>query len=322
MIRVGMISAAHVHAPSYAHCLSQTQDGTFEGVFDDDRQRADEFTRKWGGRVFEDPQSLLASVDAVVVCSPNMGHADAIELAARAGKPILCEKPLAPTKEHAERVRATLAESGVLLMTAFPCPFSPAFARLQERVRAGEIGKLLAVNATNRGRCPFGWFVELEQSGGGAMIDHVVHVTDLLRRLTNEEPIWVTAQTGHNMYGKEWDDTAHLTIDFPSGVFATLDSSWSRPQNYRTWGDVTLKVLGEKGVIEIDLFDQGVSVLTDAYRHNGTGSNLDSLMVAEFLSAVGESREPCVTAEDGLRASAVAVAGYESARTGQSVPVG
>jgi len=234
---------------------------------------------------------------------------------------VLCEKPLAPTKEHAERIQKALSSSGVTLMTAFPCPFSPIFQRLRQRVMAGDIGRVLAVNATNRGTCPFGWFTKPELSGGGAMIDHVVHVADLLWRLLGEAPSKVVAQTGTNMYGQEFDDTAHLTLSYPSGVFATLDSSWSRPANYRVWGDVTLKVVGEKGVIEADLFGQGVSVLTDKARLLGTGSDLDKEMVGEFIAAVTQGRPPSVTAEDGLRASAVAIVGYESAYTGRAAHV-
>ncbi|MBS1723687.1 MAG: Gfo/Idh/MocA family oxidoreductase [Armatimonadetes bacterium] len=316
MIRVGMISAAHVHAPSYAHALGGRTDATWAGLYDEDEGRAEAFAARWGGTVFPDVDSLLASSDAIVVCSPNMQHADHIGQAARAGKPILCEKPLAPNRQHAQEIADVLKSTGVLLMTAFPCPFSPAFQQLQARIGRGEIGKVLAVNATNRGRCPFGWFVEPHLSGGGAMVDHAVHVADLLRRLLGEDPTRVFAQTGHNMYGKPWEDTAHLNLAFDSGVFATLDSSWSRPQNYRIWGDVTLKVTGEKGVIEIDLFDQGLSVLTDGYHHRGTGSNLDRLMMDEFLAAVRESRQPAVTAHDGLMASRVAIAGYESLVSG------
>ena len=151
------------------------------------------------------------------------------------------------------------------------------------------------------------------------MIDHVVHVADLLRRLLKEEPTSVTAQIGNNMYGQDWEDTAHLTIDFPSGVFATLDSSWSRHKNYKTWGDVALRVTGEKGVIEADLFGQGLSVTTDHAWHLGTGSDLDGLMIDEFVSAIREGRQALVTAEDGLRASAVAILGYESVRAQKKV---
>ena len=147
------------------------------------------------------------------------------------------------------------------------------------------------------------------------MIDHVVHVADLLRDLLGEEPVKVQAQIGNNMYGNEWEDTAMVTLEYPSGVFATLDSSWSRPSTYRTWGDVTMNVIGDDGVIEMDMFGQEIQ-----YFHAGGNThtvasyapNLDALMVGEWLSAIAEGREPLVTGADGFAAAKVALAGYRS----------
>lgn len=316
MTRIGMLSAAHVHAPSYASALADRTDAEFVGLWDDDAVRSTAFVEQWGGKSFRSMEDLFEACDAVVVCSPNMQHAGHIEACARAGNPVLCEKPLAPTREYAERIEKVLTETGVMCMTAFPCPFSPVFQRLAQRIESGEVGKVLAVSATNRGKCPFGWFVDRSLSGGGAMVDHVVHVADLLRRLLGEEPCRVSAMTGNNMYGEDWEDTAHVTLDYPSGVFATLDSSWSRYKNYKTWGDVTLRVTGEKGVIEADLFGQGLTLWGESCCHLGTGSNLDALMVDEFLAALREDREPSVTWRDGLAASMVAVRAYESLAVG------
>lgn len=208
-------------------------------------------------------------------------------------------------------------------MTAFPCRFSPTFVNLNSRIKAGDLGKLVAAATTNQGKCPGGWFTDPNLSGGGAMIDHVVHVADLLRVLTSQNPETVQAQIGSNMYGQTWDDTAMVTIAFPSGLFATIDSSWSRPKSYKTWGNVTLNLVGEKGVAEADLFVQGMDVTTDqGITRYGSGSNIDRLMVKEFIDAVTESRPPSITLEDGLWASRVAVAAYESVNNGgQPQPV-
>ena len=144
------------------------------------------------------------------------------------------------------------------------------------------------------------------------MIDHTVHVADLFRDLLGEEPSSVVAQVGSNMHGQEWEDTAMLNLEFPSGVFASLDSSWSRPQSYKTWGDVTMNVVGEKGVIELDLFNQEVQVYTDRHSVAGYGSDLDEMLVTEFIDCVKTGRQPQTDLEAGLAASAVAIAGYES----------
>jgi predicted dehydrogenase len=314
-----------MHAWSYLDAFSSNPRSTLVGIWDEDAERAREIGDKFKCKVFPDAASLLPECDAVVITSDNMHHAELAEAAANAGKHILCEKPLVVSEAQAKQMLEAVQKAGVKLMTAFPCRFAPSYVRLRERVRGGEIGKVRAICGTNQGRCPFGWFVEKDRSGGGAMIDHVVHVTDLLRDLLGEEPATAFAQTGNNMYSKEWEDTAMLTLDFPSGIFATIDSSWSRPSSYKTWGGVTMNVIGEKGVIEMNMFNQNLDVFSNESNFHwqaGFGTNADAAMIEEFLDAVLEDREPAVTGWDGLQAARVSLAGYESARTGQPVPIG
>lgn len=312
-----MLGVAHVHAPSYVHACSELAD--YLGHWDKD-------SRDLGGsKRWDDRASLVEAADALVIAGENLDHAELIEVCASAGKPVLCEKPLAASAEQAKRIEKSIDASGTLLMTAFPCPFAPAFESALAKIEGGDIGRVLSVCATNHGKNPGGWFNEPDKSGGGAMIDHVVHVADLLRRILGEEPESVQAFTGSNMYAEQWEDTAMLTIGFPSGVFATLDASWSRPASYKTWGDVTLKILGEKGVIELDLFLQGLDWFDNGsggHRHLGFASDLDTKMVAEFLSAVSAGRTPKTSMADGLAASRVALAAYESAKNGQPVSLG
>lgn len=156
------------------------------------------------------------------------------------------------------------------------------------------------------------------------MIDHVVHVADLLRRLLGEQPTTVQAQTGNNMYGLACDDTAMVTVRYPSGVFATIDASWSKPKGYKTWGNVRLNVTGEKGVIELDMFAQGFDVYTSSgHQKAGAMSNLDALMVDDFLTSIETGKPPVSSLSDGLAASKIALSAYESAGAGNmAVPLG
>ncbi len=321
-IRVGILSVAHMHAWGYASAL-QTDAGALCGpVWDDVPERAAAFAEAFGLEVAAWPADVLNACEAVVVTSENRRHAELVEQAASAGRHVLCEKPLVTSEEEGARVRAAVAGSGIKLMTAFPCRYSPAFQRLRDRVAAADIGTVRAVCATNRGRCPFDWFVDVERSGGGSMIDHVVHVADLLRVLLGEEVATVHASTGNNVYGQAWEDTAMLSMTFPSGVFASLDSSWSRPKSYRTWGDVTMNVVGDGGVIELDMFAQAVQLYgagDPAHISPGYGSGLDAPLVADFLQCIAADTAPPITLEDGVQAARVALAGYESARAGQPV---
>lgn len=317
-LRLGIFGVAHMHCWSYVHSFKNSSEVQLVGFFERDEKRGAHFEKDAGAARFAEAESLLAQCDIAAVCSENVFHKEFVLAAARAGVHVLSEKPLATTVADGEEMVQAARSAKINLMTAFPCRFSPAYQSLKRRVQNGDIGKILALRTTNRGRCPFDWFVEKELSGGGAMIDHTVHVADLLFDLLGEEPVQVTAQIGSNRYGQEWEDTAMLCLDYKSGCFATLDSSWSRPQNFKTWGDVTLSVIGETGTLSIDLFNQAFQVYKDAesYGLAGYGSDTDRLMIQEFLNSVLEQRDPAVTGEHGLAAVKVALAGYESlART-------
>lgn len=321
-IRVGLLSVAHMHAWGYAGGLKRTAGAELVGLWDDDSDRADSFAKTHQIQRFREREELLRAVDAVVVTSENKKHAELVAAAAEQGKHILCEKPLATSEEEGKTMLAAVEKAGVKLMTAFPCRYSPPFQRLVQRVKAGDIGKVKAICATNRGSCPFDWFVDIKASGGGSMIDHVVHVADLLRVLLCEEVARVNAQIGNNMYRQTWEDTAMLTLEFQSGVFATLDSSWSRPRAYKTWGDVTMNVVGDGGVLELDMFAQQFDVYTEGKSTHsvaGYGSDLDGALAADFVKCIADDTPPPITGHDGLQAARVALAGYESARKG--VPV-
>jgi predicted dehydrogenase len=321
-VRVGFLGVAHMHSWAYAHGLKVNPRAEPIGVWDPDPARAKAFAEGTGLTSFEQAESLCEKVDAVIVTSENKSHAEHVEIAARHKKHAMCEKPIVTSAEEWERMSRAVSTAGTKLMTAFPTRYSPAFVRLKQRVDGGDVGKVIAVCATNRGRCPFDWFVEVDKSGGGSMIDHVVHVADLLWVLLGETPLRVQAQTGNNMHCQSWEDTAMVTLEYPSGIFATLDSSWSRPRSYKTWGDVTMNVVGERGVIELDMFNQQFEQFTDKdMRHTvaGYGSDIDVGLVEGFLNCVEKDTPPPVTGEDGWRAARIALAGYRSAKEGQPV---
>ncbi|MBX3119734.1 MAG: Gfo/Idh/MocA family oxidoreductase [Fimbriimonadaceae bacterium] len=321
-LRIGFVGIVHMHSYSYANCVNSHADTECVGVWDRDPDAAKKFAEFAKCPVFSSAEEVIGLSDAIIVCSANNHHADDVVAAAKAGKHVLCEKPLAATLEDAQRILDAEKEFGVKVMTAFPCRYSPAFQKLLQRVKNGDIGEIQAICATNRGSNPGGWFVEKELSGGGAMIDHTVHVADLLYVLLGHEPVRVQAQIGNNMYSQSWEDTAMVTLEYANGVFVTLDSSWSRPKSYKTWGDVTMNVVGDKGVIELDMFNQAFDVYRNSnMRHGlaGYGSGTDDGLVNDFVNAIKNDTPMPISAEDGWRAAKIAVAGYRSVAEGQPV---
>ncbi len=325
--RIGIFSFAHMHALSYAQALQESRDAVLVGIADPDPARGQAMAAQFGTTYYASEAALLDQrLDGVVVTSENVYHQRSVESAAGAGvKAILCEKPLAATTEDARAMIFACAASNTRLATAFPCRYSPAFRRLRAQVQAGALGDVLALRGTNHGKMPGGWFTDLALSGGGAVIDHTVHVADLNRLLLGREAVEVYAEIGSGFYHETWDDTGFLSIGYEGGVFATLDTSWSRPSAFPTWGDVTLQVVGTEGVVDLDMFAQNLVRYDDgagraAWEHWGSGT--DAGLVADFLRLTrGESAPELATGEDGLRALAVAEAAYRSAELGKPVTV-
>jgi predicted dehydrogenase len=328
-LRIGLLSVAHLHADAYVETLRRSPGVELIGIADDDIARARQFAAQYHTLAFASTAALLAEQpDGVIVCSENAHHAPLVLAAAEAGVHILCEKPLATTEADARAMIAACARAGVHLMTAFPMRFSPPVLEVKSLIDAGGLGVIYGVNGTNQGECPKhhrAWFVDPELAGGGAVMDHTVHLADLLRWMVKSEVVEVYARTNHILYAEEAPDVETgglLMLTFANGTFASIDCSWNKPPYYPTWGGLAMDFVAEKGYISLDAFKQHMPV----YRHDlgraawaFWGSDSDQAMVNEFAAAIREHRPPGVTGEDGLKALEVVLAAYRSAQTGRPV---
>jgi len=323
-IKIGMASFAHMHAGSYAGSLMSIPEAEIIGIWDDDPKRGQEMSGRFKAPYEPDLDKFLQmGMDGVVVCTENAGHKKVTLAAAAAGKHVICEKPLAMSVADAQEMVDACQKAGVILATAFPCRFSPAMGRLREIVGAGKLGDLVGIAGTNQGSYPGGWFVKKELSGGGAVIDHTVHCTDLMRWLTGAEVKSVYAEISNGMRHEEFDDCGTLTLEFTNGMFATLDTSWSRPKSFPYWGNVTLQVTGTGGCANMDMFRQQYTVHNDEEmrtRYQDWGDNIDLLLMKGFLSAIkGEWPAALASGVDGMRAVEVALAAYQSYAAHRSI---
>jgi UDP-N-acetylglucosamine 3-dehydrogenase len=325
-LRCALLSGAHVHAPSYAGVLARHPATTLVAIWDDDSVRGAQLGAPYGVPASPDLAGVLerSDLEAVVITAENVHHRALCEAACRVGKHVLCEKPLATTAADAAAMITAAERAEVVLATAFPVRQSSVAVRVKEQLAAGVLGRVYAVRATNHGRLPPGWFLDPALSGGGAVMDHTVHVVDLLRWYLEEEPVEVYAEVSNGLYGLAVEDTALLTITFGSGVVATLDPSWSRPAGFPTWGDVTLEIAGGQGTLWADVFAPAAQYYPQRLEPAawlGWGEDMDAALIADFARAVREGRRPAADGHDGERALAVVLAAYASARTGQPAPV-
>jgi len=318
-VRVAILSFAHGHAHGYAGCIAANPHAELVVIADDNAERGQAAAERYGAPWVADYREAVQrdDVDAVIICSENARHKEMTIAAAEAGKDVLCEKPIATTVEDAQAMIAACAEHGVKLQIAFPVRFNAATVALRDTVKAGQIGEPLIIAARNPGTCPHDWFVQPELSGGGAVIDHTVHVADVLRWMFDAEITEVYAEIDTRIYDFDVDDTGLLMLRLSNGIPVSLDTSWSRPANNPIWGGVMIDVIGETGVLSLDAYRNNIELIETQGPTNAripaevTG---DPEMVAAFIEAVRTDTEPPVTGVDGLRAMEVALAAYESAK--------
>lgn len=325
-VRVAILSFAHVHAYAYAAALTTMPGTELVAIADENEERGKAAAAQFGTTWIADYREAVArdDVDAVVVCSENVHHKAMTIAAAEAGKHVLCEKPLATTVEDAQAMIDACKQHGVKLQTAFPVRFNSSVVALRDAIRSGAIGETLTIVARNPGYCPGSWFVDPALSGGGAVIDHTVHVVDVLRWIYDAEFTEVYAEIDTRMHDIEGDDTGLLMLKMSNGVPVSLDTSWSRPSSWPIWGGVTIDVIGETGVLFVDAFNDTYEIAEDRtprYAWEPVEVSGDPEMIAAFIDAVRNDTEPPVTGEDGLRAVQVALCAYESARTNAPVAI-
>lgn len=329
-VGVAILGCAHrPHAWSYARALTTTPLARLVAVYDDNaalgHSVADDFGVPWT----DDLPGLLASeeLEAVVVCSPTAQHRTHVEAAAAAGRHVLSEKPIATTVEDGEAIVAACREAGVQLQVAFVSRFLPHVRRVKAAVDAGSLGEVVGARAGNRGRPPLPphypeWITDPHQSGGGALIDHSVHLTDLLRHLTGREVSRVAAETGDLLWSADVEDCALLSLQLDNGAVASIDPSWSVPVNNPWDYDFFLRLVGSEGSVDVDDLAESVRLVSsragDGLRLVGFGEDPDLAMIESFCASVraGERLDPSASGEDGLRALEVALAGYASAADG------
>ncbi|WP_457637662.1 Gfo/Idh/MocA family protein [Oceanithermus sp.] len=328
-MRVGIMSFAHLHAEAYVQNLRRIPGVEVIGFSDTDAERGKYFSKAFGLRWFWTHEDLLAEQpDAVVVTSENATRRSLVEMAAAAGAHVLCEKPIATSVADAIAMKKAVDEAGVRFMTAFPMRFSPAVVALREMVNSGELGQVLAVVGINHSENPKhhrAWFAQKELAGGGAVMDHSVHLADLYRWIFDAEVGEVYARVS-NPFDPEVDvDTAGLLLlRMQNGIPASIDASWSRPSHYPRWGHVRMEVVGSKGTALLDAFAGHLHVWRKgsarrAYEWVGYHPDPNQGMMEAFVDSLRREVEPPVSWRDGFEAMRVALAAYASAEQGEPV---
>ena len=204
-----------------------------------------------GARAHADMASLLddPGVQAIYVATPNHLHRAGVEAAAAAGKPVLCEKPMAATLADAEAMASTIRAAGIPYGTAFDQRHHPAHAAIRAAIAAGAIGTVTAIRIAyacwvDAGFASDNWRADPERAGGGAMMDLAPHGLDLIDFLLGEPVAEVAALTQRRVQPYAVDDGAMLIGRTGGGVLASLHIAYNCPEGLPRR---RLEVLGSTG---------------------------------------------------------------------------
>ncbi len=328
-VRIGLLGVAHTHAESYAHSLATSVPGAeLVAIYDRDTIHGREFGKRHKIPFKKSINQFLSNVDAVIIASENAFHHTLAMSAARAGKHILCEKPIAISLKDAEEMKQEARKSRAKFQMCHVMRYHTVASVVKELIDEGRIGEILAlvgVNKLNSSMTARGWFSDRRLSGGGAAMDHSVHLADMMRWYSGSEAKEVYCEIAKNINPHLRVEDAFLTtVTFENGVLGHIDGSRSYPAGYQTWGDVTLEVLGTKGVLFLDAFRQniyftGTNSPDDKLTWHGYGCDPNTEMIKSFVESIKTDREPLASADDGIKGLRITLAGYESHRRGRPV---
>ncbi|GIW06884.1 MAG: oxidoreductase [Dehalococcoidia bacterium] len=304
--------------------IARSRNGAVYAVASRDRARAEAAARPFDaprayGSYFEaldDP-----SVDGIYLALPNHLHAEWTMRAARAGKHVLCEKPLATRAGEAEAVVAACREQGVLLMEAVMYRFHPRSRRIEAIIGAGQIGEVRSIQAAFTFPLRSTTTYRLnEEEGGGALLDVGSYGVNAARWIAGREPLRVSAFQRAN--GIDWRTDGLLA--FSAGLTAHLVAAFDAVEHQ------SLTILGADGEISLrHAFTAWRQDETTLHVRTASGDSVLTfppadpyqLMVEQFVAAARGEEPPLLPPEDGLKSVRVLDALRRAAASGQSVAV-
>ena len=327
-LRWGILGCARIAEKALVPAIRESANGVLYGIASRNPRRAAEWAAKHGfERSYRSYQDLLddPAIDAVYNPLPNDLHAPWSVKAARAGKHVLCEKPLALSAAEARRMFAAARLARVLLMEAFMYRFHPQFEIVQALIASGEVGEPRVVRAsfTFPYDGPLDDYRWSRAHGGGALYDVGCYTINAARTVFGAEPVRCFA-AGRFHPRRRVDMTVGLVLEFPRGRLALLDCS------YESQFQSELAIVGGEGRIALDRafsakrFDVEIGIKKgdeerDVFVHR---TDQYRLMVEHFGRAVLDRFPLRLAPHDTLGNMAVLDAAFASLRSGRPARVG
>ena len=329
-IRWGFIGASTIARQYLLNAVRARGEGEVVAIMSTDAERARSFAAAHGiARATTSLDALVNApdVDAIYVSTTNELHREQTLAAARAGRHVLCEKPLALSVAEAREMVEACRAAGVVMGTNHHLRNAGTHRAMREAIRAGRIGRPIAARVMHAVSLPphlHGWRLHRPEAGGGVILDIVVHDADTLRFVLDDDPVEVIALAqSSGMATAGLEDGVMGVIRFKSGAIAQCHDAFTI--GYAGTG---FEVHGSEGsLIARDVMTQkpiGTVVLRNEAGEEALTFDREDLYVHSlglFHAAIRGEGAPSATGEDGLWSLATALAFVESARTGRAVAV-
>lgn len=344
-LRVGIVGAGNIaqseHLPVYQKLCDMAE---VVAIADCNLARAKEAAAKFGvPNAYASVEEMLAScaLDYVDVCVWNGSHAAVSIAAVRAGKPVLCEKPMADSLSNALEMEREIKKAGVPFMMAMVSRFSGEKQLLKKMVDDGDLGDIYYAKTAyiRRRGTPIGWFTDITKSGGGPVIDIGVHCIDAAWYLMGKpKPVRISANVSRRIGNfttkgvRRWvafdsdvtafdtEDSAAAIIHFENEASLLVETSWA----LNAPGASYTQICGTKAGATLDPLtiygENAQGYLTDN-RPTVQNPNRFEEEIRHFMNCLRTGKEPISPVEDGVTVQRMLQGIYDSARLSREVEI-
>ena len=337
VIRWGIIGLGDIAERNFVPALANVADAQLISVFSRSAEKGKAFMAKYQvPRAYDDIEKMLldAQLDAVYIASPNGIHADQSVAAARAGKHVLCDKPMALMEADGERMIRVAQDNKVKLDVAFRLRYHPAHQEARRRVQSGVLGEIQLVKAQNfvGGARPYwskmpGWRNDPELAGSGSIVAQAVHAVDLLRYLTDSEIVEVRCITDAHPIERPADECTVSIFQFANGAQGMVASGAIVPRSDNDavlyGGTGKISCLGTLGRNEASRLQEVVVESTAPEIRipftEDTPITRTTRLIEAFNRSITHGEPTAMSAQNGLQMIRIANAMLASSRHGRAV---
>lgn len=342
-MKVGIIGCGSITRQRHAHEYGLNRNVEIAGFFDFVPQRAQDLVDIYGGKVYGTVEEMLSDseIDLISVCVANAYHAETTIKALKAGKNVLCEKPMAITLEQCEEMVKTAQECGKRLFIGHNQRLTPAHKKAKELIESGKMGKVLtfATSFCHAGPESWSidkgngtWFFKKSSAAFGSMADLGIHKIDLIRYLVGDEISSVYSEM--TVLDKKFEDGSPIDVDdnsielihFRNGAFGTVTTSWTQYGGENNQTQINCK----NGVLKLYM-DPDYSLVVcnpdgsvDCYDLDRIQTNTDaqqatSGVIDEVVDALLSGRKSILDATDIIGSMKAVFACEKSSLSGKAV---